>query len=197
MQSKCTRPRHVWGAARAAFGLRRSICSHNPIRGCLLGTHVLDPDARKATPPFCATADLWRQATSQKWYQNAKSLQAVALLIIGGSLFYGTRDKGGSVSHATSCSLLPPRAWPLRVRYGLDARRVSLFAARAGRARPGRARVTTGGMPPKISVRFRHPQGDVGPFDADPSWTGAQCRSRLVAEWPRDGPLAAVRGRKG
>lgn len=53
--------------------------------------------------------------------------------------------------------------------------------------------MTTGGMPPKISVRFRHPQGDVGPFDADPSWTGAQCRSRLVAEWPRDGPLAAQR----
>jgi len=54
------------------------------------------PSGLSRTPGHDNIADLWRQATSQKWYQNAKSLQAVALLIIGGSLFYGTRDKGGS-----------------------------------------------------------------------------------------------------
>jgi len=41
-----------------------------------------------------------------------------------------------------------------------------------------------------VLIRFRHPNGDVGPIMADSSWTGTDCKNKLVAEWPEEGPLA-------
>ncbi|KAK9815908.1 hypothetical protein WJX72_011760 [[Myrmecia] bisecta] len=44
-----------------------------------------------------------------------------------------------------------------------------------------------------ILIRFRHTQGDVGPFSFPASATVHGLKERLLAEWPAEGPLSSER----
>lgn len=42
-----------------------------------------------------------------------------------------------------------------------------------------------------VDVRFRHTQGDVGPFKVPASTSVQSLKDRLLIEWPKEGPLQA------
>ncbi|KAK9800228.1 hypothetical protein WJX73_001307 [Symbiochloris irregularis] len=42
-----------------------------------------------------------------------------------------------------------------------------------------------------VDVRFRHTQGDVGPFKFTGSTNVQSLKDKLLSEWPKDGPLQA------